>query len=158
MLSHSSRTHRFILTGALCAALLGGGCGGDSDEDKAKEYREGLTEADKKFDQELTQAGSTMRQAGQAKSQEQYGEGVEQLRAAADGFRDDLGKLDPPDDVVGKQRAAASAVDQFAAAVDRINEAVQADDLKSIQAEAVTVQNTGARVDRTIDELKEAVE
>ena len=157
MPTRTSRTHRLVLAGALCAALLGAGCGGDSEEDKAEEYREGLAEADKTFDQELTQAGATMRQAGQAKSQEQYGEGVEQLRSAVDKFKADLEELDTPDDAENEEEAVTEAVDEFSSAVGRINAAVQADDEQQIRAEVASVQSSGAAVDQAIETLKDAV-
>ena len=157
LLTNSSRTHRFVLAGALCAALLGAGCGGDSDEDKAKDYREGLTEADKTFDQELTQAGATMRQAGQAKSQEQYAEGVEQLQSAVDKFKGDIDELETPEDAENEEEAVTEAVDEFSAAVGRINEAVQADDEDQIRSEVASVQSSGAAVDQAIETLKDAV-
>lgn len=157
MLTRSSRTHRFILAGALCAALAGAGCGGDSEEDKAKEYREGLTEADKKFDQELTQAGTTMQAAGRAKSREQYAEGVEQLQSATDEFKSDLEELDTPSDAENEEEAVTESVDEFADAVGRINAAVQADDEKQIQSEVASVQTSGAAVDQAIETLKDAV-
>jgi Ribonuclease G/E len=158
LLQHSSRIHRFLLTGALCAALVGAGCGGDSEEDKAKEYREGLSEADRTFDQELTQAGATMRAAGQAKSQEQYAEGVEQLQAAADKFKEDLEALETPEDAENEEEAVTEAVDEFSSAVGRINAAVQADDEQQIRAEVAGVQSSGAAVDQAIETLKDAVE
>jgi Ribonuclease G/E len=157
LLKHSSRTHRLVLAGALCAALLGAGCGGDSDEDKAKDYREGLTEADKKFDQELTQAGATMREAGEAKSREQYGQGVEQLQTAVDEFKQDLEELDTPSDAENEEEAVTEAVDEFAESVGRINAAVQADDEKQIQSEVASVQTSGVAVDQAIETLKDAV-
>jgi Ribonuclease G/E len=158
LLTHSSRTYRFVLVGALCAALLGAGCGGDSDEDKAKEYREGLIEADKKFDQELTQAGAALRAAGQAKSREQYAEGVEQLQTAVDDFKADLDELETPSDAENEEEAVTEAVDEFSDSVGRINAAVQSKDDEAIQAEAATVQAKGAEVDQAIETLKEAVE
>ncbi len=157
MLQHSSRTHRIVLAGALCAALLGAGCGGDSEEDKNEEYREGLTEADRTFDRELTQAGATMRAAGQAKSQEQYGQGVEQLQSAVDKFKSDLEELDTPEDAENEEEAVTEAVDEFSSAVGRINQAVQADDEAQIRAEVAGVQSSGAAVDQAIETLKDAV-
>jgi thiol:disulfide interchange protein len=157
LLSHSSRTNRLVLVGALCASLLGAGCGGDSEEDKLKDYREGLTEADKTFDQELTQAGTTMREAGQAKSQEQYGQGVEQLQTAVDEFKSDLDDLDTPKDAENEEEAVTEAVDEFASAVGRINAAVQSDDEAQIRAEVASVQTSGAAVDQAIETLKDAV-
>ena len=157
MLTQSSRTHRFVLAGALCAALLGAGCGGDSEEDKTKEYREGLTEADQTFDRELTQAGATMQAAGRAKSQEQYGQGVEQLQSAVDEFKSDLEELETPEDAENEEEAVTEAVDEFSAAVGRINQAVQADDEAQIRAEVAGVQTSGAAVDQAIETLKDAV-
>jgi Ribonuclease G/E len=153
----SARTSRFVLTGALCAALLGAGCGGDSEEDKKTEYREGLAEADKTFDSELTQAGATMRQAGQEKSREQYGEGVEQLQSAADDFTKELEELDTPKDAENEEEAVTEAVDEFSSSVGRINAAVQADDEAEIRAQVATVQTAGAAVDQSIETLKDAV-
>ena len=158
MLKHSSRTYRFVLVGALCAALFGAGCGGgDSDEDKAKEYREGLIEADKKFAQELTQAGAALRAAGQAKSRQQYGEGVEQLQTAVDDFKEELDELETPSDAENEEEAVNEAVDEFAEAVGEINAAVQADDEAAVRAQAAQVQTRGAAVDQAIETLKDAV-
>jgi Ribonuclease G/E len=157
LLSHPSRTNRFILVGALCASLFGAGCGGDSEEDKTKEYREGLNDASKTFNQELTQAGTTMREAGQAKSQEQYGEGVEQLQSTVDQFKSDLSELETPKDAEDEEEAVTEAVDEFASAVGRINAAVQADDEEQIQAEVASVQVGGRAVDDAIKDLKDAV-
>jgi Ribonuclease G/E len=157
LLTNSSRTHRLVLVGALCASLIGAGCGGDSEEDKTKEYREGLNEAAKTFNQELTQAGTTMRAAGQAKSRDQYAQGVEQLQAAGEDFKKDLDDLETPEDAENEEEAVTEAVDEFAQAVGRINAAVQADDEKKIQAEVATVQSSGAAVDQAIETLKDAV-
>jgi protein subunit release factor A len=157
LLSRSARPHRFILAAALGAALAGAGCGGDSEEDKAKEYREGLTEADRKFDQEITQAGSTMEAAGQAKSREQYAEGVKQLQSATDEFKKELEELDTPDDAENEQEAVAEALDELSSAVGRINAAVQADDEARIRSEVASVQTSGAAVDQAIETLKDAV-
>lgn len=154
MLTRSARTRRVILAAALCAALAGAGCG----EDEKKEYREGFNDAADTFEDRLTEAGSTMRAAGQAKSREQYAQGVEQLQTAGDEFRDDLDDLDPPEEAESKQRALASAVDQFSTAVGGINAAVQADDEAGIQAEASRVRAAGKRVDDAIKQVKEAVE
>jgi hypothetical protein len=153
----SIRTSRLVLTGALCAALLGAGCGGDSEEDKKSEYREGVTKADKTFDAELIQAGTTMRQAGQAKSREQYDQGVEQLQSAVDDFKSELDELETPEDAEDEEEAAMEAVDEFSDSVGRINAAVQADDEEQIRAEAAGVQANGAAVDKAIDKLKDAV-
>ena len=158
MLSHTSRTARLVTALALGAALLGSGCGGDSDEDKAKEYREGLTEADRKFDTELREAGTTMRQAGQAKSREQYGQGAQQLQEAVDEFKADLEELGTPSDAENEEEAVTEAVDEFASSVRRINSAVQARDDDAVRLEAATVQQKGAEVDQAIETLKEAVE
>lgn len=153
----SVRTSRFVLAGALCAALLGAGCGGDSEEDKKAEYRADFEEASDRFTRDLEQAGATMRAAGQAKSREQYEGGVNQLRSASEEFREDLSDLDPPPEADSKQRALASAVDQFSTSVGAINAAVQADDEEQIQAEAARVQTSGAAVDRAIEDVKDAV-
>jgi hypothetical protein len=146
-----------MLAAALCAALVGAGCGGDSEEDKAKEYREGLTEADRKFDQELTQAGATMEAAGQAKSREQYGEGVKQLQSATDDFKKELEELDTPGDAENEQEAVAEALDELSSAVGRINAAVQADDEEQIRSEVASVQASGVAVEQAIETLKDAV-
>lgn len=153
----SARTNRFVLAGALCAALLAAGCGGDGKEDKTAGYRTDFNEASDRFNSELKQAGATMRAAGQAKSREQYEQGVDQLQEASDEFRDDLDGLDPPGEAEDKQKTLSTAVDQFANAVGSINAAVQADDEKQIQAEAARVQTSGAAVDRAIENVKDAV-
>jgi hypothetical protein len=149
-----SRTNRLVLAGALCAALAAGGCGGNDEE----EYRDDFNEAAKTFEKRLTEAGTTMREAGQAKSRARYAVGVEQLQTAGEEFRDDLDDLDPPEDAETKQRGLASAIDQFSTAVGSINAAVQADDESAIQAEAARVQAAGERVDDAIKQVKEAVE
>lgn len=146
-----------MLAATLCAALVGAGCGGDSEEDKAKEYREGLAEADKKFDQELTQAGATMEAAGQAKSRDQYGEGVKQLQSATDDFKKELEELETPEDAENEEDAVIEAVDEFSSAVGRINAAVQADNEDQIRSEVASVQAGGAAVDQAIETLKDAV-
>jgi hypothetical protein len=146
--------HRLVLAGALCAALAGGGCGGDDEED----YRDGFNEAAETFEERLTEAGQTMQSAGRAKSREKYAEGVDQLQTAGEDFRDDLDDLDPPEDAEAKQRALASAIDQFSTAVGSINAAVQSDDESAIQAESARVQAAGKRVDDAIKQVKEAVE
>ena len=158
MLNRSSRTHRFVLVGALCASLLGAGCGGDSDEDKTKEYSDGLEEAHKKFNSELTQAGTTMREAGRAKSKEQYEEGVEQLESAVEDFKAELDELETPSDVESEEEAVDEAVDEFAESVGQINAAVQAEDAEGIQAQQSQVQTSGAAVDQAIETLKNAVD
>ncbi|HEX8054806.1 MAG TPA: hypothetical protein VF517_17595 [Thermoleophilaceae bacterium] len=155
---HTSRPTRYLTVAAMAIALVGAGCGGDSDEDKAKDYRESLTDASKKFDQELTQAGTTMRQAGQAKSREQYGQGAEALQEAVDDFKKELEELETPSDAENEEEAVTEAVDDFASSVGRINAAVQAKDDDAVRAEAATVQAKGAEVDQAIDTLKEAVE
>jgi Ribonuclease G/E len=142
----------------MAAALVGAGCGGDSDEDKAKEYREGLNEADSKFDRELAAAGTTMRAAGQSKSREQYGQGAQALQEAVDEFKADLEELETPSDAENEEEAVTEAVDEFAGSVRRINQAVQARDDDAVRLEAATVQQKGAEVDQAIDTLKEAVE
>ena len=152
-----ARRFRLVLAVAAAAALFAAGCG-ESDEDKKSEYRDGLTEADRKFDQELTRAGATMQAAGRAKSREQYGQGVEQLQTAVDEFKKELDELDTPDDAENEQEAVTEAVDEFAAAVGQINAAVQADDERAIQAQVLSVREKGAEVDQAIETLKEAVE
>jgi hypothetical protein len=146
--------HRLVLVGALCAALAAGGCGGSDEEN----YRDGFNEAAETFEKRLTEAGATMREAGQAKSREQYAEGVEQLQTAGEDFRDDLDDLDPPDDAESKQRALVSAIDQFSTSVGNINAAVQSDDVSAIQAETARVQAAGKRVDDAIKQVKAAVD
>jgi outer membrane murein-binding lipoprotein Lpp len=158
LLTRSARTHRFILAAALSAALVGAGCGGESEEDKAKEYSEALTEAHGDFNRELTQAGATMQAAGRANSREQYEQGVEQLQSAADDFKKELDDLDTPEDAENEEQAAIEAVDEFASAVGRINAAVQAEDRDQIRSEAASVQTSGAAVDQAIKTLKEAVD
>ena len=158
MFTRASRAHRFVLAGALCAALLGAGCGGESEEDKAKEYRESLNDADRQFKQELTQANTTMQAAGRAKSREQYGQGVEQLQDAADEFKKELDGLETPSDAENEEEAVTEALDEFSSAVGRINAAVQADDEDQIRSEVASVQTSGVAVDQAIKTLKEAVE
>ena len=158
MLTSIRRPSRVALIAAVAAALLAPGCGGDSEEDKAKEYREGLAEADKKFDQELREAGAAMQAAGQAKSREQYAQGVEQLQTAVDEFKADLDELDTPSDAENEQEAVTEAVDEFSAAVGSINEAVQADDEAQIRTEVAAVQTSGVEVDQAIETLKKAVD
>ena len=158
MIISARRPSRLVLTAAVAAALLASGCGGDSEEDKAKEYREGLAEADKTFDQELREAGAAMQAAGRAKSREQYAQGVEQLQTAVDEFKADLEELDTPSDAENEQEQVTEAVDEFSAAVGRINEAVQADDEAQIRTEVAAVQTGGLKVDQAIETLKEAVD
>jgi len=152
MLAQSSRIHRFIAVVALGAALLVGGCGGDSDEEKTKDYREGLTEAKEKLDRELTQAGAGGR------SRAQFGEDVEQLRAAIDEFKQDLDALDTPSDAENEEDAVTEVVDEFSASVGRINAAVQAKDKKRAAQEAARVQESGIALDQAIETLLEAVD
>ena len=154
MFRKPSRTNRLVLAGALCAALAAAGCGGNEEE----EYRDDFNDAAKTFEERLTEAGTTMRQAGQAKSRERYAEGVDQLQTAGEEFRNDLDDLDPPEDAESGQRALANAIDQFSTAVGSINAAVQADDESAIKAEAARVQAAGRRVDDAIKQVKEAVE
>ena len=156
MLAHARR-FRLVLAVTAAAALFAAGCG-ESEEDKKRDYRDGLAEADRQFDQELTRAGATMQAAGRAKSREQYGEGVEQLQTAVDDFKKELDELDTPDDAENEQEAVTEAVDEFAEAVGQINAAVQADDEEAIQAQVLTVREKGAEVDQAIETLKEAVE
>jgi len=152
------RGSRFVLLGVLFAALFAAGCGGDSDEDKTKDYRETLSAAATDFNRELAEAGTIMRAAGQAKSAERYGQGAEQLQAAVDDFKKELEELDTPSDAENEQEAVTEAVDDFADSVGRINAAVQAEDDEGVQAEAAAVQAKGAEVDQAIKTLKEAVE
>lgn len=158
MLSHTSRPARFFAVAAMAAALIGAGCGGDSEEDKAKEYRETLNKAHTEFSGELRSAGATMRAAGQAKSPEQYGRGAQQLQEAVDDFKNELEGLETPSDAENEEEAVTESVDDFAASVRRINQAVQARDEAAIRAEALQVQQKGAAVDQSIETLKEAVE
>ena len=157
MLEHARR-FRLVLAAALGAAVLAAGCGGDSDEDKKKEYSDGLNEAHRTFNQELTQAGATMRAAGQSKSREQYGQGAEALQEATDEFKKDLDELDTPSDAENEEEAVTEAVDEFATAVGEINAAVQADDEAAVRQAVLGVQQKGAEVDQAIETLKEAVE
>ena len=158
MLSLTSRRSRPLLVAALSAAVLAVGCGGDSDEDKAKDYREGLTDAHKEFTTELQTAGAVMRAAGQAKSPQQYGQGAEQLQSAVEKFKEELDALDPPDDAKDEEEDVNEAVDEFSSTVGRINAAVQSKDTEAIEAEQVRVRTEGQQVDKAIAELKEAVE
>jgi hypothetical protein len=155
---NSFRRSRFLAVPVLALALLGAGCGGDSGEDKKKEYADKLDDASGSFNRELTAAGAVMRQAGQAKSREQYGEGAQQLQAAADEFKEELDELDAPEDAQDEEDDVVEAVDSFAESVGRINQAVQDEDDDAIRAEAGGVQAKGAEVDEAIRELKEAVE
>ena len=153
-----SRRSRLVVTGLVAAALVGAGCGGESDEDKKEEYADKLDEASGKFNRELTAAGATMRAAGQSKSREQYGRGAQQLQAAADDFKEELDELEAPSDAENEEEAVVEAVDEFAESVGRINAAVQERDDDAIRAEAASVQAQGAEVDQAIKTLKEAVE
>ncbi|MDQ3934587.1 MAG: hypothetical protein M3340_08140 [Actinomycetota bacterium] len=157
MLEHARR-FRLVLVAALGAAVLAAGCGGDSEEDKKKEYSDGLNEASRTFNQELTQAGATMRAAGQSKSREQYGQGAEALQKATDEFKKELDELETPSDAENEEEAVTEAVDEFATAVGEINAAVQADDERAVQEAVLGVQQKGAEVDQAIETLKEAVE
>ncbi len=152
-----SRRSRLVVTGFVAAALVGAGCGGDSDEDKKQEYAEKLDEAHGTFNRELTAAGATMRAAGQSKSRERYGRGAQQLQAATDDFKEELDELEPPSDAENEEEAVVEAVDEFAESVASINAAVQAGDDDTIRAEAANVQAKGAEVDQAIETLKEAV-
>jgi hypothetical protein len=155
---NSFRRSRFLAVPVLALALLGAGCGGDSDEDEKKEYADKLDDASGTFNRELTAAGAVMRQAGQAKSRDQYGEGAQQLQAAADEFKEELDELDAPEDAQDEEDDVVEAVDSFAESVGRINQAVQDENDDAIRSEAAGVQAKGAEVDQAIRELKEAVE
>jgi hypothetical protein len=157
LLAPSSRPLRLVLATALAVALVASGCGGTSDKDRVKSYRDGLIEANTRFDTQLTQAGATMRAAGQAKSREQYGEGADQLQKAAVVFKKQIAALDTPSDAENEERAVVESVDRFTAAVGRINSAVQADDQQRIKGEVAAVQTSGAAVDQAIETLKDAV-
>lgn len=158
MLTDASRRSRLVLVALLAGALVAAGCGGESEEDKKKEYRDGLIEADRKFDQELKEAGAAMRAAGQAKSPAQYQQGAEQLQTAVDDFKEDLDELETPEDAEDEQREVNEAVEGFSDSVGRIAAAVQSRNVAAIRAEDATVRARGAEVDRSIDQLKEAVE
>ncbi len=134
--------------------VLPAGCG----EDEKKEFREGVDEAHKTFQRELTQGNATIQAAARSKSVEQYGQGIQQLRAATDQFKEDLDELETPDDAANEQEAVDEAVDEFSTALGQINEAVQARDRAAIQAQGVEVSQKGAQVDQAIETLKEAVE
>ena len=157
MLSLASRRSRPVLVAALSAAVLAVGCG-ESDEDKAKDYREGLTEAHKEFTSELQTAGAVMRAAGQAKSPQQYGQGAEQLQSAVEKFKEELDSLEAPEDAQDEEENVNEAVDEFSDTVGRINSAVQSKDTDAIEAEQARVRAEGQQVDKTIAELKEAVD
>lgn len=157
MLTRSSRLHRFVLAGALCAALAGAGCGEDEGE-KADKYREDLKEASETFKQEQTEALTTVRAASEAKSREQYSQGIKQLQQATDGFKKDLDELETPEDAENEEEAVTEALDEFNSTIGRINAAVQADDEKQVQAEAANVQSAGAAVDQAIETLQDAVQ
>jgi hypothetical protein len=150
LFTHWSRTPRFVLAAALCAALLGAGCGGDSDEDK--KYREGLTEAKKEFDQVLSATGST------GPSRRQFSRDTEKLQAAVDQFKAELGELDPPSEAEDAQAAVTKALDEFAGAVARTNAAVQAKDSKRAAAGAARVQATGVALDESLETLLAVVD
>lgn len=154
----TARRLRLVLVATLGAAVLAAGCGGDSEDDKKNEYRDGLNEAARTFNSELTQAGATMRAAGQSKSREQYGQGAEALQKAADDFKQELDDLDVPDDAENEEEQVVEAVDEFADAVAQINAAVQADDEAAVRQAVLGVQQKGAEVDQSIETLKEAVE
>jgi hypothetical protein len=154
MLINPPRTRRFLLAGALCAALVGTGCG----EDDTEKYRDDFNEAAESFESELKEASATMRAAGRAKSREQYGRGVEQLQSAGEDFRDQLEDLDPPEDAKDEQDDLDQAIDEFSTAVGSINAAVQSDDEDAIRAEASRVQTAGRAVDDAIKDVREAVE
>ena len=154
MLINPPRTRRFLLTGAVCAALVGAGCG----EDETEKYRDDFNEAAETFESELKEASATMRAAGQAKSREQYGQGVEQLQSAGGDFQEKLEDLDPPDEAKDEQDDLDEAIDEFSDSVGSINAAVQADDEDAIRAQASVVQENGKAVDDAIKDVREAVE
>ena len=154
MLIDPPRTRRFLLAAAICAALLGAGCG----EDDSEKYRDDFNEAAETFESELKEASATMRAAGQAKSREQYGRGVEQLQSAGEDFQEELEGLEPPDDAQDEQEKLDAAIDEFSNAVGSINAAVQSDDEDAIRGQASVVQAAGRAVDAAIKDVREAVE
>jgi vacuolar-type H+-ATPase subunit I/STV1 len=151
-----ARTRRFrlILATTLGAAVLAAGCG----EDETKEFRDGLDEAHKTFQRELTQGNATVQAAARSKSVAQYGQGINQLREANDRFKEDLDELETPSDAENEQEALNEAVDEFSIALGQINSAVQARDRARIQTLGVEVSQKGAQVDQAVETLKEAVE
>lgn len=156
MLTRSPRTQRFFLAAAVCAALVGSGCGED-EGDKAAEYRDALEEASDTFKQEQTKALSTIQAASQAKSRDQYSQGIEQLQRATDGFKKELDELDTPSDAENEEEAVTESVDEFNQTIGRINAAVQADDEKQVRAEAANVEASAAALDQAVETLNDAV-
>jgi hypothetical protein len=158
LLTDASHRSRLVLVALLAGALFAAGCGGESEEDKKKDYRDGLVDADAKFDRELRDAGAVMRAAGEAKSPAQYQRGAEQLQTAVDDFKEELEELETPEDAEDEQEEVEEAVEGFADSVGRIAAAVQSRNVAAIRAEDATVRARGAEVDRSIEQLKEAVE
>ena len=157
MVTDASRLSRLFLVGALAAVLFAAGCG-ESDEDKAADYRKGLDEAYQSFSTELREAGAIMRAAGRAKSPAQYEQGADQLQAATDDFKSELDELSVPQDAEDEEETVKETVDDFAETVARINEAVQARDTSAVQAQQEEVRVLGAAVDKAITDLKTAVD
>jgi uncharacterized protein YukE len=154
LLTDASRRPRLVLVATLIAAVIGGGCGGGSEDD----YRDGLVNADKEFGQELRDVVAKMQAAARAKSQADYQKAVDQLDRAADDFKKELGELDTPDGADDEEARVNESVDRFTDSVGLIAAAVQSRDTEAIRAEQARVKARADEVARSVQQLKEAVE
>jgi hypothetical protein len=138
----------------MALALLGAGCG----KDEKADYRDKVDKADKKFENELNDAGAKMRAAGQSKDRQQYSDGAKQLQTAVSEFNSTLEDLKEPEDAKEEEQALIDALKRFSDTVGRINAAVQSDDEKAIRAEIATLQPQAQAVQSAGDALENAVE